>query len=763
MMKYGLFTLLFAFVLSCLLATPAFAGLKTWDGSTGDGLASTAGNWTPSGAPGSADDILLDSTSSSNLTWDSSATHTVNSWTQTVDYAGTVTVYTTYADYDTTFTNFTVSADCVISNGGWTHADNAAEERYRLDLTVGNNFTLGSTAMLDAMGRGYDTDNGPGNPDSGGYKNSASHGGLGSAGTVYGSITSPARCGSGGDGYNQSRDVPGGGAIRIEVGGKTTLTAGSVITADAFHSADSGEAGGMGSGGSVYLRTGSIEGSGTVSADGGNDEWNGRAGAGGRVAVVLTGAAETFDNLTLGNLHAYGGSGNDDKLTSAGTVYLEADGDLDGQGSLLIKNNNMFPDLSAQRSRNYTLMPSGTVLSDFAEVSISEKGALAIDSGTTVDWSALNLTGAGKDSAYFVIMDDANVTYPATLTVSNFTLYCDGISKTLGNLTVVNGGLTHTPNGGTINYYLDLNISGALTIASTGEINVDGRGYGINSGPGAPGYSGTDDWSGSHGGQGKNVGDGQTYGSILAPTNAGSGGSLASGGGLVILSVAGNTDIDGVISAVGASHDGGGAGGTVYITTGSFDGTGEITADGSPPDSNVSHTGGAGRIAVLITGAGETFAGFTGEFSAHSQRNKDVRGSAAGTIYLQEGDDADGAGTVTIDNGGNDENIVFTHLPPQTDFDDDLSGTSFVTANAAKLRLTDNIKIGAMTVQSGTLLDLAGYTLTLADPFVLDSQTYKAGKYTAADFTADGHTEVTNSVGTGYIVVPAKGTVFSLR
>jgi hypothetical protein len=80
------------------------------------------------------------------------------------------------------------------------------------------------------------------------------------------------------------RDFAGGGAVRLDVGGTVTID-GSIradgVAPDRYWG---------GSGGSVYFTTGWLTGSGTIRANGGGATWDYAAGgAGGRVAIVLTG------------------------------------------------------------------------------------------------------------------------------------------------------------------------------------------------------------------------------------------------------------------------------------------------------------------------------------------------------------------------------------------------------------------------------------------------------------------------------------------
>jgi hypothetical protein len=161
---------------------------------------------------------------------------------------------------------------------------------------------------------------------------------------------------------------------------------------------------------------------------------------------------------------------------------------------------------------------------------------------------------------------------------------------------------------------------GNALIASNASINVDGLGYGSDTGPGAGSECSSGAGSGAgHGGAGHashnfepagwppivNAGGG-TYGSSNAPITLGSGGGHSSfdiggaGGGAIRLTVAGTLQLDGVISANGLSavtYGGSGSGGSLWITADTLTGSGSINALGGAAAS-YGAAGGGGRIAL---------------------------------------------------------------------------------------------------------------------------------------------------------------------
>lgn len=230
----------------------------------------------------------------------------------------------------------------------------------------------------------------------------------------------------------------------------------------------------------------------------------------------------------------------------------------------------------------------------------------------------------------------------------------------VSNLTV-NGGLTHTANNGEgdPHYRIDLTIYGDLTVNSGGAISGYGRGYAMSKGP-APGWSVNAglQYGAAHGGMptytpGQPAYTNFTYGSITNPTTLGSGGNQQSGGGAVILRVTGQTQIasGGTIEVNGQTrtdifYQSGGSGGSVNLMTGTLTGDGTIQAHGG---GGAYYGGGGGRIAVKLT-AGITFGNVV--MTAYGGRLSSNTPGAAGTVYRQRSDEADGEGELIIDNNG---------------------------------------------------------------------------------------------------------------
>ena len=292
-----------------LVDYPPPAGYNAWV-ATYDGNASAAANWSLGRAPVAEDNILLGPWSSRNLTWDAAATNEVASWTQTAEYNGQVIFPITYedSDVDAGFHLFTIAGDASVLGGAWVHpvqgpsvkTAGAPEpvERYRLNVAVGGDFTVGAGVNISGQGRGrgFWTD--------GGHNSRGIHAGYVITATnqmyaavtdpvllPFGSILEPVATGKGSARGNNGTDVDvseghGGGALRFVVGG-TFSNAGRVIA-----NGQSGSQVAGGAGGSIYVRAAAIAGAGTFEANASAPSGSGQqaAASGGRVALVATGA-----------------------------------------------------------------------------------------------------------------------------------------------------------------------------------------------------------------------------------------------------------------------------------------------------------------------------------------------------------------------------------------------------------------------------------------------------------------------------------------
>lgn len=455
----------------------------------------------------------------------------------------------------------TLKSLTVNSGGTVTHGTNSSSKVNYIDLTAAN-VTINSGGSINADGKGYAAQQGPGKSISSWC--GGSYGGYGynnnpvsmNTNGSYGSATNPSDMGSGG------WDSAGGGYIKIISSG--TLTNNGTITASGIQSTATG------SGGSIYISAGTFAGSGSILAIS-RFNYQNQAGSGGRIALYYT--TKTFTGTV--NASGYGGGG-------AGTIFDKANGQ--STGTLTIDN-------SGNATSAYTPVDTG-IDSTVGSIIISNKG-YGLASSTSI----------------------SNI----DVTVSTSTLVMLG-SNTLKSMTVNSGGTVTTNSNSTSKVnYIDLTAAN-VTINSGGSMNVSGKGYAYNTGPGKPISCNT---GGGHGGAGQGAGGGPTYDSLTAPADLGSGGCQApgSGGGLVKLIVPGALTINGTINANGADSDSPGSGGSIYISSGTFAGSGSITANGGA--TGYSQGAGGGRIAYYYTS--KTFSGTITANKSQSASN--------GTIY----------------------------------------------------------------------------------------------------------------------------------
>ena len=383
--------------------TAAPDGTNTWLGGT----PTLASSWSSGHVPTNTDSILLGGWGAQgDLTWDSTMTHTVASWTQTTNFANTVTLMTTFPGYSTVFTNLTVAGDMTVNGGVWCHAANSNQQAYRLALTVGGNLTMGSNALFNLSGLGYCVSNGPGT-GTGLNGRGASYGGKGgfdvaTPGPTYGSVFAPADLGTGGGELPLAITNFGGGAGWINVGGTSSIN--GTIAANGLGSCNTG---GGGSGGSIYLRAGNLSGGGVVCANGGNDTWHG-SGGGGRVAVVLTQAGADFTGFT-GTILALGNGTNGYAINAsqgaaAGTVYRQSGSDAMGYGTVTVSNVQWAAGTTASQG-NRTHLPPMTLFADNLKNTkwiAQTNGLLQLTANTQINVLTMNV-GSGLDLAGYTL------------------------------------------------------------------------------------------------------------------------------------------------------------------------------------------------------------------------------------------------------------------------------------------------------------------------------------------------------------------------
>ena len=717
--------------------------------------------------PAEGDDIVV---TSGDMIWSNSFPKAIASWTQNEGYTGTVT-------FDTGLEPFEVTGNVTLNGGTWTHTANpsftSSQEGWtsgrgtkQLIVKVGGDLLVAESAKIDVTGMGFKIAQGPGNWKVNGGDNSAgaSHGGSGCgidsklvAPPCYGSAHGPNTIGSGGHGTNHG--TTGGGAVRLTVGG--ALCCNGLIAADGASKKSKGEANEhyAGSGGSVWITAGTIAGNGTVRADGGASTAS-CSGGGGRVAIHLTRAGATMADASW-TVTAYPGTVKSDaKLSFPGSVYVETAAD-DGKGVVSFTGREgrgvKYVGFTSNTYRNYG---SGlTADESFREIRLSGRTFVRIPSNVTVTVDEIySQNDAGDGQFNFinanvwtnkVVLAGGTLQVPSDFVLSNLAVTVEATGSTLkigdtegnGNLVIRDGGEfqvnaptvwagnIHVENGGIISHAfgttrqkaLDLTVDGDLTIDAGGAVDVVGRGYTQDSGPGKS----TINQSGaSHGGRGSagntsyGPGNGKCYGSIVSPTHCGSGGRWTAaayrtaGGGSAKVTVTGTFLNNGAFAADGGLDDyHTGSGGSAWVIAKKLTGSGSISANGGTAR-NGGGAGGGGRVAVWLTDAASSFDDFTGAITAYG--GKKVGGKptgAPGTVYLKTAAQDVNGGTLIIDNGPASQLNLGTRIDDEVT--DTVVGSVKIAANAHLEVMADQSlsfsgdwqNLGKLVCETGTTVE----------------------------------------------------------
>ena len=752
-------------------------GYNTWI-ATSNSLASIGSNWSEGHAPTASDNVLFDGRfSTKNCEWDSAASATVASWTQTNGYTGTVTFDTEFPDYSgATFPLFTISGDCVIASGKWSCRGNynnygaekpsytyKTDKRWCLNVAVGGAMQVASGASITATGRGFGfpNDSSSASKSYGGYA-------YGGGTAPYGSIKEPFDPGMGaraqGD-QNGRISAIGGGAIKIAVTGALTLD-GSIV---ALGTADQNIARAGGTGGSIWISASQIAGAGKIDASAptgiGNDQIVG-TGSGGRIALYTQSPIVfPMDNVACSGTGYRGTSWAwNSRVSGAGTIYVYDP--TQTNGTLYVKQSTT---VSTQNSK-WTGTP---VMGDLAldAVVLSGRTFLRIPEGASLTLPSLaavttDNTGAGQAGLVYdggtLNIGSGSQTLKANVAFSSPTAF-----SFPGDLTLETGaklGSLNSMYGTAANDYdqtFTVSVAGNLTIPADASAGAT-RCCALTA-------SGKARYAASHGGQSLYLAaEARTNGfdSVLNPSMpGGSANCNFPAGGAFTLTVGGTLTLDGPMTADGggargsdSTYDGtsAGAGGTLNITAGALAGGGKMSAEGGCGRSNYAGGAGGGRVAVRLTGNGSTFSDYWKTnitvYGVSFSAGKNEKASSAGTVYLQEKSDGEAAGTVLIRGDyalqrGATNNTCRTLYPGNGDGCDALEAlkkTNLAIAGAAKVQLTDTFKIAGLSIENDSLLDLNGKTLAVRSAMLgnekLSPGTYAEDNAAVAGFVVDSAT-----------------------
>ena len=488
----------------------------------------------------------------------------------------------------------------VLGTGLITHAQSTTSFEPIFNLTAWS-LGIASNAAIDVTGCGFLGGQQPGNSiNSGRTTNNAagstfhaggSYGGIGgfTDGTpnpLYGSVITPIDLGSGGSSRGDNA-VPGGNG-----GGRIALNVLNVI-ADGRIRANGGIGlgfnAGSGSGGSIYIITRSLSGTGFVEANGGANEV---AGGGGRVAVHYI----DISTKNLAQIRAIGGdAGASDG--GNGTVFLLGFGS--SNGTLIVDGQGVASPFS-----NLPI-PVGFT---FDNIIIRNNARAIVDDPIFVNDSLQVLTGS---------ILTHSVAQTNGLRISAARVLVDATSS--------------------------IDVSGKGYRGGHRDGNANNQGETLNGQLGASVHSG-----GSYGGLGgvyDGPGGNLVYGTPYDPVYLGAGGSSrgdnavpgGNGGGRITIAATDRVTVHGTVKSEGQNgagfHSGSGAGGSIKITTSLLEGSGSISANGTAFEVG----SGGGRVLVSYSFLG------TGTNSLNGMRNVTAAGGrgnythgSAGTVLFKQ-------------------------------------------------------------------------------------------------------------------------------
>jgi hypothetical protein len=175
-----------------------------------------------------------------------------------------------------------------------------------------------------------------------------------------------------------------------------------------------------------------------------------------------------------------------------------------------------------------------------------------------------------------------------------------------------------------------------------------------------------------------------------------------------------------------------------------------------------------------LTNPSASLSDFTGSISAEgSNANSATKtyGASAGTVYLQDGGVAEGAGTVRVANisssTAEDARTGFPSLSNGVAIDD-LSKTTLEIANNSRVVLLADVEVEAVNIGAGSTIDLNGHSIIVraahaggvkVPPGIYaDGATFPIGSGTLDDYLLD-----TAAGGGGSLIVRSRATFLFLQ
>jgi len=431
------------------------------------------------------------------------------------------------------------------------------------------------------------------------------------------------------------------------------------------------------------------------SGGGGNGDNSG--GAGGGVLRLAINGEFNGELIVDGTINANGRSGSGkggggsggtisisaNKISGSGTISADggssaSSGGGGGGGRIVFsfQTNNFVGTLSAKGGRGSNNGGAGTIYL------VSRQGAqqLIVDNGGNPGTNTVVAAGG-----------NLNLTISGGATVSSARL------GPLANLLIAPNSTLLLSNLGS----LGLTVSSNVVIEPGAALLADGMGFvggpGRGSNSGGAGYGG-------YGADGSQSKGGNSYGSMVTPTDLGSGidgpGTLnLFGGGALQLKVGGKLLVDGRLTANGQTGPAGGAsGGSLWLTVGSLAGSGRISANGGDGNLFSGGGGGGGRIAIYY-GSNS----FSGVITAYGGAGLNYGG--AGTIYLSKTNG--GFPQAILDNGGRQgTNTTVSH----SQYDLTVSGGAVLNA---PLTPAASLSVRNLMIASNSWITSPNYSLQL--------------------------------------------------
>ena len=490
--------------------------------------------------------------------------------------------------------------------------------------------------------------------------------------------------------------------------------------------------------------------------------------------------------LPLANVHALGSSEYAHQ-GGAGTVVIRTTSLANGR--LIVRNLPSYGQYKYYPTKERTTPIVAGETWTFDEIVFGANGVLRVPKGTTLSLpnGLASISGSSALSAERtscgILLDGGTLDIADTAATEHvvgsgqWMLSPNAPLVLNGNLTVQGGaavGAIHIRNAATNSFNkMDLTVKGDMTVASDGYILTEGAG--LNGTDEATLYAGTT--YGSHGGAFGASSDTAApsdvvYDSILSPSLPGNRSNAIQqySSGVAFLTVEGALVLNGTASANAVSAHWGGGVGAINIVAGSLSGSGKITANGNEgnnwdADNNYHMYPGGGRVSVRLTDADATFSGhwvsniLARGVAWNAGNGTRLHHSTAGTVYLQDGKQKEGAGTVRIFQNNATVNWTtvctndFTAFPSTRHGgeNDDLRKVSLEIGGGAHAFVAADARVASLFVAEHSTLNLNGKKLKVKSAKV------NGVKLEPGTYTAESTVEIGEGTLANYLVDTAEG------